>query len=358
MYFNPKFWKNKKIFLTGHTGFKGAWCAQILHSLGAKVYGLSISQNTNNLVYKDPKIQKVFDYEFVGDVCDFTFVESALNKIEPDYIIHMAAQSLVKQSYIEPLETFRTNVLGTATILNAAKNLKYLKTIICVTSDKCYLNNDQVWGYREIDRLGGHDPYSCSKAAAELVAKSMFDSFYSKTNTDVFTVRAGNVIGGGDMSEDRLMTDVVKAINNETEINLRYPKASRPWQHVLEPVAAYLHLIEHFDKKMCAKFDCYNVGPTLNKNKNVITLVREAFAISNTSASINIDLNDSNHEATSLALDISKIISETLWREAWGFHETVKLTLDWYRNYETGVSAYELCKSDINAYFKKIEDSS
>ena len=268
------------MLLTGHTGFKGIWCAQLLNLLGVRVFGLSNNQQTDNLIYKDPKVQAVFADEFIGDVCDFYLISEILNKVKPDFVIHMAAQALVKQSYINPLETFNSNIIGTATILEAAKKQANLHSIICVTSDKCYFNEEQIWGYRETDRLGGRDPYSASKAACELVAKSMFESFYIDGSIDIFTVRAGNVIGGGDMSKDRIMTDIVTSINNNVDICLRYPDATRPWQHVLEPIGAYLHLLEFYFNEDTSKFYSYNIGPSSKKIKSVISLVEEAFTIS------------------------------------------------------------------------------
>ena len=357
MFFNPNFWKNKKVLVTGHTGFKGAWCTQLLNYLGANVYGLSISKKESNLVYQDQNVQRILVEEAIGDICDRHFVELFLTKIEPHYIIHLAAQSLVKQSYIDPLETFRTNIIGTAALLDVAKDLENLSKIICVTSDKCYLNEDHIGDFRECDRLGGYDPYSSSKAGAELIAKSMFDSFFQNTGTDVFTVRAGNVIGGGDVSKNRLMTDVIRSIEDETNINLRYPMATRPWQHVLEPIGAYLHLIEFFDDLQGSNFDSFNIGPTAQKNKTVSALVQEALALSNSLCSITVNSDRHEHEATTLSLDVTKLISETHWREAWDFRQTVKVTVDWYRKFALGTSAKELCERDIRDYLTKMESN-
>lgn len=354
MFFSPAFWKNKKVVVTGHTGFKGAWCIQLLGHLGAKTYGLSVSRKEDNLVYQDMNVQKMIADEAIGDICDREFVKSFLTKHQPHYIIHMAAQSLVKKSYFDPLETFRTNILGTATLLDVGTNLENVSKIICVTSDKCYLNEDQIGDFIESDRLGGHDPYSSSKAGAEIVAKSMFDSYFRQTDIDVFTVRAGNVIGGGDASENRLMTDIIRSIENKSNIKLRYPNATRPWQHVLEPLGAYLHLIENFDHLPGANFDSYNIGPTVDKNRTVLELVKKTLSFSNSRCSVSVDEKPNEHEAQTLSLDITKLLSETSWREAWSFDETVKATVDWYREYASGASAFELCTRDIVDYLEKL----
>lgn len=354
MFFDPKFWKNKKVVVTGHTGFKGSWCTQLLDYLGANIYGLSISREEDNLVYQDINVQKMIADEAIGDICDKEFVKSFLIKHQPHYIIHLAAQSLVKQSYLDPLETFRTNILGTATVLDVAKDLKNVRKIICVTSDKCYFNEDHIGDFRESDRLGGHDPYSASKAGAEIVTKSMFDSYFGQTDIDLFTVRAGNVIGGGDVSENRLMTDIIRSIENQSSIKLRYPNATRPWQHVLEPLGAYLHLIEHFDHLQGSNFDSYNIGPSAEKNKTVMELVKKALFFSNSTCSVSVDAKPHDHEAKTLSLDITKLISETCWREAWSFDETVQVTADWYREYASGASAFELCHRDIIEYVERL----
>ena len=268
---NNNFWKNKKVFLTGHTGFKGTWMHLWLSSLGANVSGYSIDLGSNPSFFK--KINTNYNQKEVGkDINNLIQLKNDVRIFNPDIIVHMAAQSLVLTSYKKSLETHRTNIIGTANIFEASKNLKKLKTICIVTSDKCYENNNKLNQFTESSNLGGNDPYSASKAAAEIIAHSYYQSFFKEKKINVFSVRAGNVIGGGDWSKNRIIPDIIRSYKNKKKIIIRNPNHIRPWQHVLDPLNAYLNLIE----KSFSSADIvggWNVAPSIKKEKNVKWIV-------------------------------------------------------------------------------------
>ena len=243
MEINKSFWKNKKVFITGHTGFKGSWLSIWLLEMGAEIYGYSLSTRTNPNLYDILELNKKMT-SFSGDIRDYKKLKKVISRISPDILIHMAAQPLVRDSYNDPVYTYETNVLGTVNVLDVARHVNSIASILVVTSDKCYENIEKNYSYKESDNLGGYDPYSSSKGCAELVASAYYKSFFHQKAIGLATVRAGNVIGGGDWSKDRIIPDAIRAFSNDNDLIIRNPKAIRPWQFVLDPLFGYLLLIE------------------------------------------------------------------------------------------------------------------
>lgn len=328
------FWKNKKVFITGHTGFKGAWMCLVLNRLGADVYGYSVDVPSTPSLFETLGIKKLIKKDIRGDINDLDLLNDEIKKAQPDIVIHMAAQSLVRKSYSAPIETYKTNVLGTLSLLEACKNnISTIKSCIIVTTDKCYENNEWFWRYRENDRLGGHDLYSSSKACAEIVTKSFRESFLHDKDIRVTTVRAGNVIGGGDWAEDRIITDIFKAISSKKELVLRNPNAIRPWQHVLEPVCAYLEISRlNFLNEVAS--ESFNVGPNEESEKNVGWIASEFHKAWNQDFKWQQDLNSNPHEAIFLKLDNSKIKSMVGWQPKLSIKQVVEMTALWYKAYD------------------------
>ena len=349
---NTSYWAGKDVLVTGHTGFKGMWLSIYLANMGAKVFGISESdEDDEKILYENVKNSEVFVDEYFLDIRDSVRTKILISNINPEVVFHLAAQPLVRLSYQTPLETFQTNIMGTANVLEGVRLATRVNKVICVTSDKCYRNVEKVWGYREHDPLGGADPYSASKGAAEIVAYSMWHSFLKEKNVSMATVRAGNVIGGGDYSGDRIMTDVVKSKVNKQTLDLRNPFATRPWQHVLEPVHAYTLIVEEILTSVPGSYFSFNVGPDNSNIKTVNELVTEVTKYWN----LKIHHDDKNkikfHEAQLLSLDNTKVKSETSWRPKWDFEMTIKKTINWYERFLQTDDALTLCCEDINNYF-------
>jgi CDP-glucose 4,6-dehydratase len=325
-----KFWKNKKIFITGHTGFKGAWLCMILNHLGADVYGYSIDIPTTPSLFEVLQIKDLVKKDIRGDINDLALLSEEMKTAGPDIVIHLAAQSLVRKSYSSPIETYKTNVLGTLSVLEACRNTKSIKACLVITTDKCYENHEWAWGYRETDTLGGHDPYSSSKACAEIATKSFRESFLNENDIRVTTVRAGNVIGGGDWAQDRIVTDIVKSILNNEELILRNPNAIRPWQHVLEPLLAYLNIVElNFLNKLPS--EKFNIGPNSDSEKSVGWIASAFYKSWGKEFKWQQDKKVNLHEAKFLKLDNSKIKSVVGWNPKLTIEETVEMTASWYK---------------------------
>lgn len=327
-------YKGRRVLLTGHTGFKGSWLALWLKSLGAEVFGLSLPASTEpnhcSLLALDIP-------EFLVDIRDAEAVNHALKQVQPEIVFHLAAQPLVRRSYRDPLETWSTNVMGTAHVLEACRLNDSVRAIVVVTTDKCYQNNEWHWGYREIDRLGGHDPYSASKAGAELVAASYRSAFFSKQNAPLLaTARAGNVIGGGDWSEDRLIPDLARAMKKSESLEIRSPNSTRPWQHVLESLSGYLLLGEKLLQGRHEFAEAWNFGPDSEGNQTVAMLLN---TLSRHWPEVSWHLSEEPqlHEATLLHLDSAKARQKLGWKPVWRFDQAVEVTADWYRSFqETG----------------------
>ena len=358
---NAEFWRNKKVLITGHTGFKGSWLGLWLNELGAKVTGIGMEPDTEPSLFTQLKLEDRIHRHQIADIREFQAVKTAVEACEPEIVLHLAAQPLVRQSYIDPLGTWNTNVQGSLNLLEALKSSKKHCAVVMVTTDKVYLNQEWDYGYRESDRLGGHDPYSASKAAAELAIASWRESFcgegrHQTTNLSIATARAGNVIGGGDWATDRIMPDAIRSLAERKPIAVRNPKATRPWQHVLEPLGGYLLLAERL---MCRSqqenryTDAFNFGPSLEDNRTVEDLVEEIIKYWEGAWNDASDQSDP-HEAKRLHLHIDKAHHQLGWRPRWKFRTTVERTVKWYKQVQEGRDALSLCMADIYTYQKQI----
>ena len=344
------FWQGRTVLVTGHTGFKGMWLSIVLAEMGAKVIGLSKTDLTDKRLYTSVDSNKIFHEEIFCDIRETKNLAKLIKKVDPEVVFHLAAQPLVRASYTDPIETYETNVVGTASVLNGIRHSTRCRDIICVTSDKCYNNVEQIWGYRESDPLGGKDPYSASKGASEIIAYSMWHSFLKDKGINMATLRAGNVVGGGDYSADRIMTDVVNAYLTQSPLLLRNPTATRPWQHVLEPVFSYLLLVSDYFNGKTAFYDSFNIGPEPGNIKSVADLTNEVQKKWNITVETLLPDDQKLHEANLLSLDNTKIKYETIWKPKWGFETTIDKTLNWYQQYSSGRDALDLCRLDISQY--------
>ncbi len=329
-----KIFKGKTVLVTGHTGFKGSWLSIWLNYLGAKVVGLSdgIVSNPSNYL-----VSSVSDFiqDYQVDIRDTEGVASLVNKVQPDFVFHLAAQALVRPSYENPIETITTNAIGTANVLDALRFLDKKVVAVMITSDKAYDNVEWLWGYRETDRLGGKDPYSASKGMAELAIRSYIESFFngSDSNVCVGITRAGNVIGGGDWAVDRIVPDCIQAWSKSKFVDIRSPNATRPWQHVLEPLSGYLALAVNLAQSNRNHGDAYNFGPSADQNYSVSKLIDEMSKYWDKVRWKDVSEGDHVHEAGLLKLNCDKALFDLDWHSALCFEETVKMTVDWYRHY-------------------------
>ena len=331
------FWKRKQVFITGHTGFKGSWLALWLDLLGADVVGYSLPSPTVPSHFESAQIGKGIT-TIESDVKHFDQLKKAIQTHNPEIVFHLAAQSLVRPSYDDPIETYSTNVMGTVNLLEAIRKISSVKVIINVTSDKCYENKEWVWGYRENDPVGGYDPYSSSKGCAELVSSAYLQSFFNPAKYDnhgvgLATARAGNVIGGGDFAEDRLIPDIVKTLSKGEIVNIRYPKAVRPWQHVLEPLSGYLELARRLYENGAMFSGAWNFGPTENDVKDVGWVVNKFVEAWGEEASWRVDKNKHPHEAGLLKLDCSKAYTILGWSSRLNIEKALKWTVEWYKEF-------------------------
>jgi CDP-glucose 4,6-dehydratase len=354
MHFHESFGKSfsgKRVFVTGHTGFKGSWLVTMLLGMGAQVTGFSLPTTGEPSLFEQLKLSKKIN-DLRGDIRDLSALQKALVAGAPDFVFHLAAQPLVRLSYQQPLETFAVNVMGTAHVLESCRSLENRCAVICVTSDKCYRNHERAEPYREDDPLGGHDPYSASKAAAEIVISSYRDSFFPADGpVRIASVRAGNVIGGGDWAEDRLVPDCIRALQKGGAIMVRNPGSTRPWQHVLEPLSGYLTLAAALmgEKASPAFCSSFNFGPRAGSTRSVRDLV---LAILHHWPGEWREAADSiaPHEAGKLDLAIDKVAQLLGWKPAWSFDETVEQTVSWYRRHSEGGCAWDLTTAQIQKY--------
>lgn len=351
-----KEFKNKKIIITGNTGFKGSWLSAWLVKLGAKVYGISRDIPTNPSHFSVAQINKEITFIKL-DICNYKKLKLTLKKIKPDYIFHLAAQALVRESYDNPKLTFETNTIGSLNILDSVRDFNHKCSIVMVTSDKCYENIEQQKGYLEDDRLGGKDPYSASKAGAELIIKSYFDSFISKMpNIRLAIARAGNVIGGGDWSDDRIIPDAVKAWSKGKILKIRSPNATRPWQHVLEPISGYLCLAKRLDEDNKLNGEAFNFGPKKSQNytvEEVLLELKEHWSQAKWSTE-----NDKNfYESTLLSLNCNKAKKMLGWEAKLKFKENIRLTAEWYKIFYENkkTSIWDLTSDQIDFYQNKLK---
>ena len=329
-------WTGTRVFLTGHTGFKGGWLALMLSELGAEVHGLALSPPTDPSLFGTARITGILASQVVADVRDRDCVRAAMASVRPAVVFHLAAQPLVRRSYREPVDTFATNVMGTVHVLQAAAEVGGVDALISVTSDKCYENRERPEPYREHEAMGGHDPYSASKGCAELATAAWRRSFLGPRGVRVASARAGNVIGGGDWAEDRLVPDFLRAIDAGRELVLRSPDATRPWQHVLEPLAGYVRLAELLRSLEGERFaDAWNFGPAASDVRPVRWVAQELCA-GTPGASWSVDRAAQPHEAGLLALDSAKARDRLGWLPRWDAAEAIRRTLDWHRAWRAG----------------------
>ena len=348
-------YKERKVLITGHTGFKGSWLCLLLNKLGADVSGYALDPPTVPSLFKEAKIDELIT-SFIGDIRDFEKLTGVLQKIQPEIVIHMAAQPLVRESYKIPIETYAINVMGTVHLLEACRQTKSVKAILNVTTDKCYENREWHWGYRENEPMGGYDPYSNSKGCSELVTSSFRSSFfnpseYQKHGVALASARAGNVIGGGDWAYDRLIPDFIRAISKGEVVKIRSPYAIRPWQHVLEPLSGYLTLCEKLYTAGPAFAEAWNFGPDDNDARNVEWITKTICNLWGEGASFEIDTNPQPHEANYLKLDCSKSKAELCWVPKWNIEATLKSIVDWNKSFIAGENMRIITEQQINQYY-------
>ena len=347
---NPSFWNGKKVYMTGHTGFKGSWMSLWLQSMGATVKGYSLEPNTTPNLFTEASVDDGMESE-IGDVRNLNQISKSMFDFNPDVLVHMAAQPLVRLSYQDPVSTYTTNVIGTVNVLEAARKCKRLKAIVSVTTDKCYENKEWDWGYRESEPMGGYDPYSSSKGCAELVTSAYRRSFFNGINTAALaSARAGNVIGGGDWAEDRLIPDILRAFEKSDPVIIRNPLSTRPWQHVLEPIAGYLVLAENLYMYGDDFAEGWNFGPKDEGCKAVEWILNNMVDNWGAGASWKLDNNNNPHEAGFLKLDCSKALNRLKWQPNWNLQETLKLITNWHQNYLKGTNMNKECLKEINKY--------
>lgn len=351
------FYHGKKIFITGHTGFKGSWLSLWLHHMDAEVTGYALEPPTTPSIFKICNIESLVN-SIHGDIRDLEALTSSMLNAKPDIVIHMAAQPLVRDSYKSPIETLETNVMGTANLLEAVRQCDDIKAVINITSDKCYKNNEWVWGYRENEAMGGHDPYSCSKACSELVTSAYRNSFFQPDSrqscTALATARAGNVIGGGDWATDRLVPDCVRALLNNKPILIRNPNAIRPWQHVLEPLYGYLLLGIKLYESGTPFAQGWNFGPHDDDARSVEWIVQKICTLWDNDASYHVDRGTHLHEANYLKLDCSKAKMKLQWRPRWQLETALEKTMVWARAYQQKQNITEICLQQINEYMATV----
>ena len=359
---NPDFWRGKRIFLTGHTGFKGAWLSLWLHALGAKVVGYSLTPPTEPSLFQLCLLDTLV-HSIIADVRDAETLVGAMRQAAPDIVIHMAAQSLVRTSYQIPVETYAVNVMGTVHLLEAVRQCPSVRAVINVTTDKCYENRAWHWGYRENESLGGYDPYSSSKACSELVTSAYRNSFfhpedYSKHGVSLASARAGNVIGGGDWATDRLIPDCIRALLNGEPIAIRNPKAIRPWQYVLEPLAGYLLLAQRLVEEGPRFADAWNFGPSEEDARPVAWIVRRMCTLWGHEATYRMDDQQHPHEAAYLKLDCSRAHAELGWHPKWSLNTALERIVSWTKAHQKGRDVRAVCFDQIDAYMtaQKTED--
>lgn len=346
--------KGRRVFITGHTGFKGSWLAFLLSEVGAEVLGYAL-----------PPVGKINHFELLeldqiighieADIRDEGKLKATMTGFQPEFVFHLAAQALVRPSYSDPKTTFETNVMGSVNLLEAVRSCESVRSLVYITSDKCYENLEWLWGYRENDQLGGHDPYSASKASAEMVFSAYVRSFFfERPELGAASTRAGNVIGGGDWAVDRIIPDCIRAIELNVPINLRNPFATRPWQHVLEPLSGYLLLAAQLRKEPSAYAGSWNFGPSSKEVRTVLEVAEHLVARIG-KGSINSEISTENqHEALLLQLNCDKAHQLLDWHPRWDFESTLDMTADWYKQVHAGVEPKNVTKKQLCEYFPEI----
>ncbi len=351
---DASFWKGKRVFITGHTGFKGSWLTLWLQSMGAVLKGYSLNPPTEPSLYDSAGVDKLID-STIGDIRNFEQLSAAIGEFKPEIVFHMAAQPLVRLSYDEPIDTYSTNVMGTVHLLEAVKRVGGVKAVVNITSDKCYDNREWVWGYREHEAMGGYDPYSNSKGCAELVASAYRNSFfnekdYEKHGVALASVRAGNVIGGGDWAKDRLIPDILRSFEKQQTVIIRNPHAIRPWQHVLEPLSGYITIAQRLYNEGPAFAEGWNFGPREDDAKPVQFIVETMVNIWGDDAAWLLDGNEHPHEAHYLKLDCSKARMRLGWQPRWDLVETLERIVKWHKAWIAGEDMLMRTRNEISEY--------
>lgn len=350
----PGFWHGKRVFLTGHTGFKGGWLSLWLQSMGAEVHGYALAPPTEPNFFSVADVEKAVTSSIIADICDYEMLLASLQATQPDIVFHLAAQPLVIHGYQNPLETFRTNIMGTVHLLEAARATRKVKAVVNITSDKCYKDNERRQGYRENEPMGGRDPYSSSKGCSELVTAAYRESFLRTSGIAIATARAGNVIGGGDWAMDRLLPDFLRAIDSGSALTIRSPNAIRPWQHVLEPLFGYLTLAEKLYTQGPAYSEPWNFGPAIDDSKTVDWIIRH-LASKIPGLIWNYDALPQSHEALFLRLDSRKSRTRLKWRPRWTLPTALNRTLEWHHAWKAGQDMNAITLAQIDQYLNTSE---
>ena len=355
MAMKPAFWRGRRVFLTGHTGFKGGWLSLWLAELGAEVHGYALAPPTEPNFFTVAGLGQRLAASTLADIRDAAALERALQAARPEVVFHLAAQPLVRHSYAEPVETYSVNVMGTVNLLEAVRRTPGVKAVVNITTDKCYENREWVWPYRENEALGGHDPYSSSKACSELVTAAWRRSFLDAAGVQLASARAGNVIGGGDWAADRLVPDFLRALDAGRPLTVRSPQATRPWQHVFEPLSGYLMLAEKLCAEGAAFAEAWNFGPDEADARPVQWIV-ETLCARQPGASWERDAAPQPHEAHTLRLDSAKAHARLGWRPRWNLPRALEATLDWHRAWREGQDMHAVSLAQITLYGQQLPD--
>ena len=351
----PSFWRGKRVFVTGHTGFKGSWLSLWLQQVGAQVTGYALQPPTHPSLFEVAQVAQGM-ISIIGDIRDGAMLTNAMRQAAPDIVIHMAAQPLVRRSYVDPVETYSTNVMGSIHLLEAVRQTPSVRAVVNVTTDKCYENKEWAWGYRENEPMGGFDPYSSSKGCAELVTAAYRNSFFnsakhSEHQVALATARAGNVIGGGDWAEDRLIPDILRAIQAGQPVNIRNPHATRPWQHVLESLSGYLALAEKLSSEAGQQYaESWNFGPRDEDARPVQWIVEQLTQQWGDGAAWHLDGGTHPHEAHYLKLDCSKARALLGWSPRWHLSQALQAIIAWHKAHHRSQDMRALCLQQINDY--------
>lgn len=352
---NPALWRGKRVFVTGHTGFKGSWLSHWLAGMGAEVFGYSLTPETSPNLYHVSSVRDCLTGETIADIRNLEHLQQALQNAKPDIVLHLAAQAIVLKSYQDPVDTFSANVMGTVNLLQAVRSVESVRSVVVVTSDKCYENKEWEWGYRENEPMGGYDPYSASKGATELVVSAMRQSFfhpkdYQSHGVSVASVRAGNVIGGGDWADHRLIPDMMRALMSQQPCIIRNPGSIRPWQHVLEPLSGYLKLAEAMGENGADFAEGWNFGPRDGSARPVSWIADRLVALWPGAQPWVRAGEPGPHENVYLKLDISKAGNRLGWFPVWDLSTTLGMIVDWYQSYGKGENISECIASQIRSY--------
>lgn len=346
---NPDFWRAKRVLMTGHTGFKGSWLSLWLQSMGATLRGIALAPPTEPALFEIARVAEGMEHKII-DIRDFAAVKAQIDEFQPEIVFHLAAQPLVRLSYTEPVDTYATNVMGTVHLLEAIRHVGSVKAIVNITTDKCYENREWVWGYREDEPMGGHDPYSNSKGCAELVSSAYRRSFLKEAGIAMATVRAGNVIGGGDWALDRLVPDILRALEKCESVLIRNPHAIRPWQHVLEPLSGYLLLAERLYMNGQLDAEGWNFGPRDEDARPVKWIVEHLCQNWGSGATWTLQPGEHPYEANFLKLDISKARQRLQWTPRWSLETALNHITRWHQAWMNGQDMRAVCLNQINQY--------